>query len=264
MIKAAVLGSPIAHSLSPLLHRRAYEILGIPASYEAILCDESDFPSFIERQEEAGWTGFSLTMPLKEIAIDYLTQVEPTSKRIDSINTMVKSGTGWFGVSTDRLAISNLLKSHTFSRVAIIGGGGTARAALGALDGLTSEIDILLRSPNRAQKLSACVTTSALNYFDMTHSVANYDLVIATVPAGASDSLVIKDGAVNGVLLEALYRPWPTKLAASWQGSGGYLISGLELLVEQALFQIELFSKSKFDFSEMRGELLQIGLHALA
>jgi shikimate dehydrogenase len=177
---------------------------------------------------------------------------------------MVKSGTGWFGVSTDRLAISNLLKSHTFSRVAIIGGGGTARAALGALDGLTSEIDILLRSPNRAQKLSACVTTSALNFFDMTHSVANYDLVIATVPAGASDSLVIKDGAVNGVLLEALYRPWPTKLAASWQGSGGYLISGLELLVEQALFQIELFSKSKFDFSEMRGELLQIGLHALA
>lgn len=97
----------------------------------------------------------------------------------------------------------------------------------------------------------------------MTHNIADYELVIATVPAGASDSLEIAGGSVNGVFLEALYRPWPTKLAASWQSAGGSLISGLDLLVEQALFQIELFSGTKFDFEEMRRQLLQVGHIAL-
>jgi len=264
MIKAAVLGSPISHSLSPVLHKRAYEILGISARYEAIRCDESDFPNFMEKEADNGWTGFSLTMPLKEVAIDYLSQVDPASREIDSINTLVRQANGWFGISTDRLAFSNLLKSQKFSNVAIIGGGGTARAALGALDGIAVEVDILLRSQNRSEKLATCVSQSKLNFFDMTHNIADYELVIATVPAGASDSLVIAGGSVNGVLLEALYRPWPTKLAASWQSAGGSLISGLDLLVEQALFQIELFSSAQFDFEEMRRELLQVGHRALA
>ena len=264
MIKAAVLGSPISHSLSPVIHQRAYEILGIPATYEAILCDEADFPEFLRKIADQSWTGFSLTMPLKEVAINYLSEIDPASKKIDSINTLVQQPTGLFGISTDRLAIANLLKSHKFSNAAIIGGGGTARAALGALDGECGEIDILLRNADRAVKLFNCVTSSQINIFDMKHDLAKYDLVISTVPMGASDLVTIGASSVSGVLLQALYRPWPTKLVERWEMAGGTVISGLDLLVEQALFQIELFSKVKFDFDAMRSELLQVGHKALA
>ena len=264
MIKAAVLGSPISHSLSPLLHHRAYEILGIPASYDAILCDEGDFPDFLKKIADQNWTGFSLTMPLKEVAISYLSEIDPASAKIDSINTLVQQRTGWFGISTDRLAFANLLKDYNFSNVAIIGGGGTARAALGALDGKCGEMDILLRNPDRAEKLSSCLTSSRINIFDMKHDLAKYDLVIATVPMGVSDMVTIDASSVSGLLLEALYRPWPTKLVERWEIAGGNVISGLDLLVEQALFQIELFSKVKFDFDAMRMELLQVGHRALA
>jgi len=282
MIKAAVLGSPISHSLSPLLHHRAYEILGIPASYDAILCDEGDFPDFLKKIADQNWTGFSLTMPLKEVAISYLSEIDPASAKIDSINTLVQQPTGWFGISTDRLAFANLLKDYNFSNVAIIGGGGTARAALGALDGKCGEMDILLRNPDRAEKLSSCLTSSRINIFDMKHDLAKcltssrinifdmkhdlakYDLVIATVPMGVSDMVTIDASSVSGLLLEALYRPWPTKLVERWEIAGGNVISGLDLLVEQALFQIELFSKVKFDFDAMRMELLQVGHRALA
>jgi shikimate dehydrogenase len=156
------------------------------------------------------------------------------------------------------------LKGYNFSNVAIIGGGGTARAALGALDGKCGEMDILLRNPDRAEKLSSCLTSSRINIFDMKHDLAKYDLVIATVPMGVSDMVTIDASSVSGLLLEALYRPWPTKLVERWEIAGGNVISGLDLLVEQALFQIELFSKVKFDFDAMRMELLQVGHRALA
>jgi len=91
MIRAAVLGSPISHSLSPTLHNHAYEILGIPGKYEAIEISEVEFPQFFAEatalDAKVDWRGFSLTMPLKEIVTDALTQVDPLAKRIASANT---------------------------------------------------------------------------------------------------------------------------------------------------------------------------------
>lgn len=263
MIKAAVLGSPIAHSLSPVLHARGYELLGISASYEAIdLRPESALDFFAAALKE-DWTGFSLTMPLKESIFDLSPQIEidvdQDAMRMRSANTLIRSGQGFRALSTDRSAFLRLFSGIKKERVAIIGGGGTARAALGALDGTSAQIDFLLRSPERAELLKQVVSESALSFFDMSHSLEGYDLVISTVPSGASDQIAQNLTTKISFLCEVLYKPFPTQLLARCQALGSQTLNGMDLLVEQALDQIKLFSKVDFDFGPMRDELLKMG-----
>ena len=263
MIKAAVLGYPINHSLSPLLHKRAYEILGIPASYEAIEIKPDSALAFLVRARDEDWTGFSLTMPLKETVFDLKDElnlhIDPMALRMRSANTLVKEGEGFRAISTDRSGFVRLFSACKKDRVAIIGGGGTARAALGALDGDAPEIDFLLRSPERSNLLSTVHLNSKLGFFDMSHSLMGYDLVISTVPEGASDSIAASIDFKIPVLCEVLYKPHPTKLLAKAMSLGGETIDGMDLLVEQALEQIAEFSRRAFDFDLMRQELLITG-----
>ena len=153
MIRAAVLGSPISHSLSPKIHRKAYELLGVDSEYTAIEVDEKSFPDFFQKLDSnddgSRWSGFSLTMPLKEVVLQYCGASDPIAKRIDSGNTLFRSDNSWKVTSTDYLAFQNLLKVSKNSKVAIIGGGGTARAAIGALNNQVAAVDVLLRSESR-------------------------------------------------------------------------------------------------------------------
>ena len=125
MIRAAVLGSPISHSLSPRIHTKAYEILGLAANYQAFEVTESDFASFFTKNMNEAWSGFSLTMPLKEVAFKVANEVDGRAKRINSANTLYRRDTSWFATSTDCLAFENLISLPMDSKVAIIGGGGT-------------------------------------------------------------------------------------------------------------------------------------------
>ena len=265
MIKAAVLGSPISHSLSPKIHAKAYEILGLEASYEAIEVTEESFPKFYEGLEfefgTSNWSGFSLTMPLKEIVLKKCRSPDPIAERINSANTLHKSESSWKVTSTDYLAFQNLFEGcnlSTDSKVAIIGGGGTARAAIGALNSKVKTVDVLLRSTERMPGLIKAAPNLIVESLTMSSSLDSYDLIIQTTPSGVFDQYV--DGTVRapGILLEALYKPWPTKLVAHYEKLGGRVISGKELLVEQALYQIELFSGKSFDFKKMRSELLSV------
>ena len=262
MIKAAVIGSPITHSLSPKIHRKAYEILGLEASYNAIEVTESSFPDFFSglKSEDgaSAWSGFSLTMPLKEIVLKYCKSADSVTTAINSGNTLYRSEGSWKVTSTDFLAFENLLDVSKDAKVAIIGGGGTARAAMGALNTKVKSVDVLLRSENRMPALIKAAPNLNVNRLDMSEPLDNYDLIIQTTPANVFDQYALNTKRANGVLLEALYKPWPTKLVERYEGLGGRIISGKELLVEQALHQIELFSGSKFDFSEMRLNLLAL------
>lgn len=262
MIKAAVLGSPIAHSLSPKIHSRAYDLLGLKSDYIAIEVDEKSFPDIFRKLEsnEGGsdWSGFSLTMPLKEIVLQYCNAADPIAMRIDSGNTLFRSNGLWQVTSTDYLAFHNLLKVSKDSKVAIIGGGGTARAAIGSLNSRVDEVDVLLRSESRMPALVKAAPELRVNRLDMTHDLNQYDLIIQTTPAGVFDDYVSNTTRAKGTLLEALYKPSPTNLAKRYKELGGEVITGKELLVEQALFQIELFTGQKFDFTEMRSALLAV------
>jgi len=264
MIKAAVLGSPISHSLSPAIHKRAYDLLKVDASYVAMELRPDSAHSFLATALDEGWTGFSLTMPLKEVLFDlnlpFEIEYDPIAVRMKSANTLVSTGNGFYATSTDRTAFKRLFAEVRKERVAIIGGGGTARAALGALDGECQEIHFLLRNPDRAQVLNEVASNSTLQFHDMNHSLDGYDMVISTVPKGATDEIAYSWDYEIPTFCEVLYSPLPTKILERAQLSGSFCIDGIDLLVEQALDQISFFSGIDFDYSVMRTDLKAIAL----
>lgn len=255
MIKAAVLGSPISHSLSPKIHKKAYEVLGLNGDYSAIEINESNFAEFFAKEQSSDWNGFSLTMPLKEVAFLFCSQISEFALRTNSANTLINNSGVWSATSTDYLAFENLLVVDPSAAVAIIGGGGTARAAAGALNSRLEKLDVLLRNTQRVSALQKAAPDLEINVKSMDSNLSGYDLVIQTTPAGAFDQYVA-GATIKGTLMECIYNPWPTQLVTSALANGNKVISGAELLVEQALFQIQLFTGMDFDFPKMRATLL--------
>lgn len=244
MIRAAVLGSPIEHSLSPVLHNSAYEFLGVPGRYERREVRAGELEGFLAEHRE--WTGFSLTMPLKEEAVFLLGSLDSRAQKIGAINTALATESGWHGVNTDLFAFERILESLDFTSVAVIGGGGSARAAIGALDGLVPEIHLLVRNQQKAMDLLNIVEESTLRFLPLDHPLTDIDLTISTIPA-EGQKMINSDR--RGLLFDVLYNPWPTPLAEGWSGK---IIHGLDLLIEQALDQISLFTQRECDYSELR------------
>ncbi len=252
MIKCAVLGSPISHSLSPRLHRAAYEFLGVVGTYDAIEMPEQDFPEFFLAARQNGFTGFSLTMPLKERLNTEGIEVDAVAQRINSVNTLYLQEEKWFGTSTDYLGFQRILSNLEYSSVCVLGGGATARAAIAALDGQVPSISVAIRNPAKFAVLQPVVLSSSLKLRNLEGDFKDFDLVISTLPAGAGDSLVSGLSQTPGTLFDVLYNPWPTPLAAAWHSGGGGVINGFDLLVEQAMDQVALMTGQAFDLPTMR------------
>lgn len=263
MIKLAVAGSPISHSLSPLLHTTAYELLGVQATFLTEEHTDLDFGEFYFNAKAEGYRGLALTMPLKEISIGFVDRVDPIAKQISSINTIIFESTGSIGLSTDLMAFKSLLKPYFGKRIGILGAGGTARAAIGALKGTGSEVTVLTRSMIRHDQLHAAAVNLELSFLDWHNfeEIQDRDLIISTTPAGATDGLSVISSKAD--FFEVIYHPWPTELAKRYQNLGKAVIGGLSLLVEQALFQIKYFSQKDFDFDQMRQTLLKVGYGAI-
>ena len=256
MIKAAVLGSPISHSLSPLIHRKAYEILGINGDYSAIEVDLLGFPDFFAKAKNESWNGFSLTMPLKQAPFGLIENIDPFADQISSVNTLLNEDGKWRALSTDLLAFKRLIEIEKGARVAVIGGGGTARAAIGALSSHDTCVDVMVRSNSGEPALLKAAGNLELNLLPISADLGRYDFVVSTVPKGVMDSFASNILKINGTLLECLYVPWPTALAMRWQQLGGKVISGIDLLVEQGLHQINLMTGTEFQFEVVRKLLL--------
>ena len=246
-LRGAVLGHPIEHSLSPILHSSAYKALGIEGSYSAIEVKSGELQSFLQtRGSEFDY--LSLTMPLKEEALELQMEIEidDLGQRIQSINTLIRNGNSWKATSTDGSgfikALANAGYDH-FQSVLILGAGGTARAVAGALDEIAESVDVMRRSVRRSPAIAACFKKIECSFLDWDDSVdlTDYDLVVNTTPSGAAD-LVAENlsRSVNGLLFDVLYKPWPTLLARRWNDAGGEVISGLELLLYQGIDQLAL------------------------
>ena len=263
MIRGAVLGSPISHSLSPALHRAAFERIGVAGSYEAI-----DVPSgtlsefFLSNQSEFDY--FSLTMPLKEEA--HLLQVtcDELSLRIGSINTLYKKEGRWLATSTDGSGFLAALAAQgfsSFSNALILGAGGTARAVAGALDGNAKTLSVMGRTSTRRDALERCVEKSDFAYLPWKNDpeINSYDLIINTTPAGAADLLAENlPVQVSGLLFDVIYKPWPTVLASAWEDRSGKVINGKELLLWQGLDQLALVLTEEFDRESLSSHLREI------
>ena len=252
-LRCAVLGSPIAHSLSPVLHRAAYAELGLDWRYDAIECSEAGLPEFMGRLGNE-WVGLSLTMPLKSAVIPLLDEVSPLATAVGAVNTVVRRPHGWVGENTDVPGLIEVLHEATSDVVAsalVLGAGATARAAVAALSSITRTITVAGRTPERHDQLQTLADELgvALHWLDWTEAafaVQTSQLVVATTPAGATDELP----AGGGLLVDVVYRPWPTALAARWEGP---VVGGLELLVQQAALQVELMTGAGAPVEAMRG-----------
>ncbi|NEB28641.1 shikimate dehydrogenase [Streptomyces sp. SID14446] len=268
--RAAVLGSPIAHSLSPVLHRAAYRELGLADwSYDRFEVGEESLTGFLDGLGPE-WAGLSLTMPLKRAVIPLLDGVTETAASVEAVNTVVFAGDGRrTGDNTDIPGMVAALRERGIEQVdsaAILGAGATASSALAALARIcTGEVVAYVRSAERAAEMRQWgerlgVEVRTADWADAAEAL-RAPLVIATTPAGTTDALA---GAVPerpATLFDVLYDPWPTDLAARWSAYGGAVVGGLDLLVHQAVLQVEqMTGRAPAPLDVMR----KAGEHALA
>ena len=245
--RAAVLGSPIAHSLSPVLHRAAYADLGLTGwSYDGIDVDEAGLAGFLGGLDSS-WAGLSLTMPLKRAVIPLLDEITERASSVEAVNTVVFENGLRSGDNTDIPGLIAALDERGTGPVpsaAVLGAGATASSALAALARIcTGPVTAYVRSPARAAEMRGWADRLAvdLRTADWAEAAAAFDapLVIATTPAGATDDLAKHVPDRPGTLFDVLYDPWPTTLAAAWSARGGPVVGGLDLLVHQAALQVE-------------------------
>lgn len=247
--RLAVLGSPIAHSKSPALHRAAYRTLGLDWEYSAVEVDGSSLAAFIDSRDEA-WRGLSLTMPLKQDVIPLLDEVDELVGVTGAANTVLFDAGRRRGFNTDVGGIVRALGDAGFERMrrgALIGGGATAASALAAMAELgANEVRTLLRRPEAAAHLVELgarlgVRVEAAPLGELA-SLDDVELVASTVPGraelGAAASV---DLMRRALLFDVAYDPWPTALAAQWLEAGGAVVDGLGMLLHQALLQVRIF-----------------------
>lgn len=248
---AAVLGSPIAHSLSPVLHRAAYQALGLRDwRYEAYRVEEDALEDFLTRLD-TDWAGLSLTMPLKRAVIPLLDEVSSTARAVEAVNTVCFTPHGRrLGENTDVPGMLAALAErgvHRAPSATVLGAGATASSALAALARLdVGEVTVYVRSERRAAEMRELGERVGLTLYtagwDDAASGLRAPLVVSTTPTGATDWLAARLPERPGALFDVLYEPWPTVLAAAWGAGGGTVLSGLDLLVHQAVLQVELMT----------------------
>ena len=256
----------MAHSLSPVLHRAAYAALGLHSwRYQAIEVDEAGLAGWLAGLDDE-WAGLSLTMPLKRSILPHLAAVTPLAAAVGAVNTvLVRTGESpavadGGGAATLRLEGDNtdvhgilaaLREGGTgpVGRAHVLGAGATACSAVAALRelGCTDPV-VHARSAARAAELLAAADRLGVRVrlagMDDLSGLGTADVVISTLPAGAADPLVGRILAVppTGVLLDAVYHPWPTRLGRAWQDAGGRVVGGFVLLLHQAVAQVALMT----------------------
>jgi shikimate dehydrogenase len=273
--RAAVLGSPIEHSLSPVLHTAAYAALGLEGwTYTAIECDEARLPALVASCDSAGpggrppragpggrWAGLSLTMPLKRAVLPLLDRTEQLALEVGGANTVVFADERRHGYNTDVPGMVAALAEAGVTAppgATILGAGATACAALAALRavGLAAAV-VQVRDQARAGDLLAAARRlgMAVDLRPFGSPVRGGDLLISTVPAGAADFLAERASdprARPRAVLDVVYSPWPTPLATAAANLGAIVVSGFDLLLHQAARQVELMTGRPAPLPAMR------------
>lgn len=259
--RAAVLGSPIVHSLSPVLHHAGYEAAGLEDwAYERIECTADQLPAIVGGAAPE-FRGFSVTMPAKFAALQFATEATERARTIGSANTLVRTTDGWRADNTDcegiTAALRELLGDGKASRALVVGAGGTARPALWALKQQgVSEIVVLNRS-DRSAEIAELVDGVATRFVDFSEDLFQLavwaDVIISTVPAAAVEPYAVQLG--HAPVLDVIYNPWPTPLAVRAAANGYRTVGGLTMLAGQSYAQFEQFTGVAAPRTAMRAAL---------
>lgn len=249
-----VVGSPIAHSLSPVLHLAAYAELGLDWRYDAVELRGEELAGYLAGRRVRG---VSVTMPCKQAALALATargDADPVAVTVGAANTLVPVDGGWHAANTDVAGAVTALAGVGVTdlrgaSVVLVGAGGTARGMLAAISRLGAEaVRVLARRPDVASAELAPVAEALglrLAVGPLTPAAfGRPDLLVATTPAGALDELA-QAAAGATTVFDVLYHPWPTALVAAAWRSGAQVVGGLDLLVAQAARQVELMTGCK-------------------
>ncbi len=244
---AAVLGSPIVHSLSPVLHRAAYAALGLGWTYDAIEVDAAGLASFLASLDNT-WAGLSLTRPLKGVVIPLLSEVEERAMSVGAVNTVIPSPAGWRGANTDITGVVDAVarvQSHVPATATVLGAGATARSVVAALAELgVTRVTVCARRHQEAVECCALATRLGMSAQagDLTPQAAlvEVDVVASTLPGDVAAPWAAVLSDATGTLLDASYHPWPTPLASAWPTSA--IASGRDMLLWQAVEQVRLMT----------------------
>lgn len=241
-----MLGSPIEHSLSPALHRAAYADLGLNWTYDRVEVAQLGLASFV-RGLDASWRGLSLTMPLK-VAVLELGEVDQLARLAGAGNTLVLEGGKRWIYNTDVGGLIWAVRRATappLPHVTILGAGATARSALLAASDLGAQlVTVVARTPARAEALRTLSEQLGvqLEVRPWASQVPEADLVVSTVVAGAADGMAQTVAGSASLIVDIIYDPWPTVLATAANQAGRTVVSGFDVLIGQALLQIELMT----------------------
>lgn len=260
--RAAVLGSPVAHSRSPQLHLAAYRALGLHDwTYDRIECTADQLPALVSGFGPE-WVGVSVTMPGKFAALTFADVRTPRAELVGSANTLVRTPTGWRADNTDIDGVAGALGLRDVRGAIVVGSGGTAPAAVVALAGLgATTLTVVARNPAKAARLVELGSRLGLStaWRDFTDSalpstVATADVLVSTIPVEVAAGHAATFAQVP-VLLDAIYDPWPTPLALAVAAAGGEIISGTQMLLNQAFSQVEQFTGRPAPRTEMAAAL---------
>ena len=260
--RAAVLGKPVGHSRSPDLHNAGYAAAGLGDwQYTAIECDETQLADLVDTLGPE-WAGVSLTMPLKEVALVVAGAVDPPAAALGAANTLVRGEHGWHAYNTDAPGMVRALAEvgvAAAGELALLGGGGTARAAIGAAAELGARVTAYTRRPAAADELRAVAEALGVPLraapWSALEGCVEADVVVSTVPKGVADELAAARWRPEVVVFDVVYDPWPTALAGAARAAGCPIVSGLDLLLWQATRQFELFTGVDAPETAMRAAL---------
>ena len=260
-----MVGKPVAHSLSPVLHGAAYEALGLTGwTYSRVEASESELAALVASLDES-WVGLSVTMPGKRAALELASSATERATAVGAANTLVRQASGWTADCTDVDGVVGALRAAGFtsgSHGLVLGAGGTACAALAGLAelGLTSAT-VVVRDPARAADATRCGTAVGLTVSVTSWASASFaalasaaDVLVNTTPPAAV-SAEVPFLARAGCVLDVIYHPWPTPLAEAVTAAGGRLATGLDMLLHQAFGQVEQFTGRPAPQEVMRSAL---------
>ena len=261
----AVVGHPIAHSLSPALHSAAYKCLGLDWIYVAVDVQPGQLSDFIN-STDSSLRGLSVTMPHKVSALALSDSIDLIAERTHSVNTLrfehgVDGERFVTGYNTDVAGIVNAFSDAGVvkaSHVAVIGGGATASSAVVAAAEMGAEhVSVIARTPEKAfyleqvgQQVGVNVSVHSL---EMMEALSPVDVAISTLPGDVELSLSLLPRTERATLLDVAYNPWPSKHGAQWSQAGGEVVSGLRMLAHQALIQVRIFVKGS-PFEKLQNE----------
>ncbi|WP_367138912.1 shikimate dehydrogenase [Saccharothrix sp. HUAS TT1] len=272
--RAAVIGSPVAHSLSPVLHNAAFAALDLADwTYSRVEC-EADGVADLVGGLDPSWAGLSVTMPNKRAALAVAATATPRAVQVGAANTLVPAAGGWRADNTDVDGVLGALRAvcgfTSGTRAVLLGAGGTATAALVALASVgVRSVSLVVRSVSRAAEAESCASRLGLaldvvtwDDADFTALASETDVLVSTVPPEATEPVAT---ALAGApcVLDVIYHPWPTPLARAVGERGRDLATGLDMLLHQAFGQAEQFTGLPAPREAMRRALRAATDHVL-